>query len=182
MPRFDYYKNYSINWKDAFRKQGITIIPNSESLYSLFSSVPFILPCTRCSNIKRNIKKEGGESFPKEFYRSKPNISFYKWCAHNELLSYGIISDLYGIVFWNEKIKYYDKAPNELNNRDFKILGRKIKDKVIKKGFTSLLFWYTSPILSYPYLKMILYSGLPLYYINTLRDFINVPNRIKPFF
>lgn len=66
---------------------------------------------------------------PKELYISSQNKNFYLFCEHNKA-SYGILSDEHGIVFWNEKINWYDKHPNKLQEKDFKILGEQIAKKM----------------------------------------------------
>lgn len=118
---------------------------------------------TSCSKTKKSRKK----GIPQNFYQGRYNKLFYKY-AHKYDLEYGVISDKYGIHMYNEKLEFYDIHPKELTDKDKKELGLKIREKITKYGFKKLIYYYPSPLLSYPYFEMLWYSKIPIYYITKI--------------
>lgn len=125
---------------------------------------------TSCSKTK-NCEKKG---LPSDFYLSRNNLLFYKY-AESFNLDYGIISDKYGIHMKDETLSNYDIHPKELSLNDKFELGNKIKNKLEKRGYKNLIFYYPSPLLSKPYFQILWYSSLTVYYISNLKllDIVN---------
>jgi len=150
-------------WLEDIINYGIIYLDNSISVKNLLKNEK-VLPCTRCSKTKGKV---GEEALPKDFYVSSQNLQFYSWCEKNKL-KYGILSDMYGMHFWNEKKKFYDIHPSSLTDDDFERLGKLIREKMITNSFDSFLFWNSSPLMSAPYFYMMKLSGLKIFYITKL--------------
>lgn len=144
-------------WADHYRALGFSIFPTCEEAIAAG-----FFPTTRCSKTKG---KGGDRAVPRDFYLSQTNLRFYAWAeGHVPPLEYGILSDLYGVHFWNEALAFYDIHPSTLSDRQLLELGRTIGRKCRMRGITHLLFTDSSPIFSTPYLVMLLNSGLQVAY------------------
>jgi len=104
---------------------------------------------------------------PKEFYVSKRNRLFYQVMEKNHL-PYGIISDKYGIHFYDEELKYYDIHPSKLSKQDKMQLGQRLRYKCLNRNFIEIIYWSPSPLFARPYLEMLKYSGLKVYFTVSL--------------
>ena len=102
-------------------------IENQKMLSDL---LPDSLLISRCSKTK-NIERRGG-ALPTEFYVSNINKLFYKYCISGKY-RFGILSDLYGIHFDDERKEFYDIHPKQLSDEDFERLGKVIREKTLKK-------------------------------------------------
>lgn len=120
--------------------------------------------CSRCSAIKTTTLQE---AVPKDFYLSTINKNFYKWCEFSKF-PYAILSDLYGLHWYDVKEKTYDIHPSSLKEEDFHRLSKIIKERVLDRGYTSLIFYNSSPVMSKPYFYMMYLTGLPVYFITKL--------------
>ncbi len=127
---------------------------------------------TSCSKTKRT----GRTGKPKDFYRGRYSGLFYDHVERYEL-PYGIISDKYGIHMFDEELEYYDIHPGELTMEDKKHLGKLIRKKVKGYGFSDLVFYYPSPLMSKPYFEILLFSRLNVSYLTQIK---NLFREIKP--
>lgn len=158
--------NFNINWKlwknEIKEKFNIEYIDNLQNI--VFNDD--IILITRCSKIKnKSVIKE----IPKNFYLSDLNKKFYIFCETN-YLKYGILSDKYGIHFFDEKLNYYDIHPSSLTNDDFIKLGFTIRRKLLERNINKVIFYNDSPILSFPYFKMLFFANLnKVYFITKLK-------------
>jgi len=121
---------------------------------------------TRCSKTKLC---QLGKSIPKYFYVSVQNLRFYA-SMESYGQHYGILSDKYGIHFDDEELEFYDIHPSELTAADKQKLGEIIRKKCLERGWTKLIFWNSSPIMSKPYFEILAASKLEIYYTTQLSD------------
>ena len=125
-----------------------------------------ILWVTRCSKTKNGV----ASGTPKELYVSPVNKYFYR-CMERQGLRYGVLSDKYGLHFDNEELPYYDVHPSDLSQHDKERLGQLVRDKTLAQGFTQIIFYNPSPLMSVPYFEILHYSGLEVFYTTRL-DFL----------
>lgn len=150
------------NWKKTLEEDyNFKIINN----YKEFPSKKDTLFCNRCCAKKSEKEK----AKPKDLYISNLNYKFY-FNMENYKLNYGTLSDKYGLVLENEKIKNYELHPENLNKDKKKILGREIYKKFNSLDKKYLIFYNTSPLMSLPYLEMLVYSKLDnLFFFTNLK-------------
>uniref|UniRef100_A0A6M3IJ24 Uncharacterized protein n=1 Tax=viral metagenome TaxID=1070528 RepID=A0A6M3IJ24_9ZZZZ len=156
------------SWRDDLAANSIIYLHDCHEINCLALSDK-IQVCSRCSKTKGGTQ----QGKPKDFYVGCINLKFYSWCEARNI-SYAILSDKYGLYLQDEVKDWYDVHPSSLQDEDFKKLGKLIRDKMksIKKwGF---LFYNTSPVMSNPYFKMMMYAGGPIYFITSLPD---IPTR-----
>jgi hypothetical protein len=143
-------------WKYDIRKQyGVELLNDKVPQYALW--------VTHCSKTKSGKTK----ALPKEFYVSKRNLLFYSVMEKNQF-SYGILSDKYGIHLHDEELKYYNIHPSKLSLLDKMKLGITIGEKCQSRNFRSIIYWSPSPLFARPYLEMLKYSGLKVYFTTVL--------------
>lgn len=146
-------------WAAHYRSLGIEVFDTAEDAVARG-----FFPTTRCSKTKG---KGGDRAVPRNFYLSTINLRFYAW-AEGRGLEYGILSDLYGIHFWNESLAFYDIHPSTLTDDQLRALGQTIGRKCRMRKISSVVFAEMSPIFSVPYLVMLLNSGLQVAYTTRL--------------
>ena len=147
------------DWKTKIKNDfGIIAINTSEELTHIINAQNTIIT-TRCSKTKTGKNR----AIPKHFYVSDLNIKFYDAMDSNDYY-YGILSDKYGIHFKDEELDYYDIHPSSLTSERKIELGEMIKEKVIARGYESLIFYNTSPIFSKPYFDMLKILDIPVYF------------------
>lgn len=160
------YQDHKIDWKNWKReiKEEFKIIHVTDlnEIRGLVKKGGLL--CSRCSKIK-DAKIE--EAVPNNFYLSYINKNFYKWCDFFGF-EYGILSDLYGLHYWDESLKKYDIHPSSLNEEDFKKLAKLISNKMKKRKYKSFIFYNISPIMSNPYFYMMYLTGYPIYFVSKL--------------
>lgn len=146
------------NWRNEIRERwGIHLLSQYGPL------VGEALWVTRCSRTKSGVHC----GTPKELYVSSANRYFYR-CMEKEDLRYGVLSDKYGLHFDDEELPYYDVHPRDLSRHDKEWLGQMIRDKALRRGFTQVIFYSQSPLMSVPYFEMLYYSGLDIFYTTAL--------------
>lgn len=160
------YQDHKIDWKNWKReiKEEFKIIHVTDLSKIRELNKNGGLICTRCSKQKTGTTEK---TFPKNLYTGAINLTFYKWCDFFGF-KYAILSDLYGLVYFDEKVQRYDKHPSALEEKDFIKLAKTIKKKMKKKKYTSFIFHNTSPIMSKPYFYMMYLTGLPIYFVTKL--------------
>ena len=151
------------HWEeDTLNNYGIKYLKSLSEIKVLLSEGAIL--CSRCSAIKTVILEK---AVPKDFYLSNINKNFYKWCEFNNF-EYAILSDLYGLHWFDVEEKTYDIHPSSLTEEDFHKLSTIIRKRVIDRGYKSLIFYNTSPVMSKPYFYMMYLTGLPVYFITKL--------------
>lgn len=120
---------------------------------------------TRCSRRKSHLKF----GTQKEIYISPQNQVFYKW-AEKRGIRYGTISDFYGLVMDDQVIKTYDLAPQLLLSRAKRVLGESVGTKCKELGYKSLVLYCKDYIEAKPYLEILSYSGLRVYWLKELPE------------
>ena len=153
------------DWRKEIEEKDITFIDNVEDLRRILDNEK-VLITSRCSQTKTGKDK----AIPRDFYVSNININFYEAMEKNNFY-YGILSDKYGIHFADEKLDYYDIHPSELTTEEKQRLGKIIGVKTLEKGYDTIIFYNTSPLLSAPYFEMLEASGLKIYFISDLNLF-----------
>ena len=118
---------------------------------------------TRCSKTKSGI----AYGTPRELYVSPVTKYFYRWMEQYGW-RYGVLSDKYGLHFDDEKLSYYDVHPSTLSQHDKEQLGKLVRDKALARGFTQLIFYSPSPLMSVPYFEILYYSALDTFYTTKL--------------
>lgn len=117
---------------------------------------------TRCSKTKTVPM-----GTPEQLYVSSSNLYFYQF-ARAAGLRFGIVSDKYGMHFDDEPLPYYDIHPGQLHADDKRQLGAIVGEKVSARGYSELVFYNASPLMSVPYFEILSFSGLSLYYTTRL--------------
>jgi hypothetical protein len=152
------------NWSQEIHERwGIKGLESANSLSEA------ILWTTRCSRTKNGVHC----GTPKELYTSPVNRYFYRRMEERDL-RYGVLSDKYGLHFDDEKLPCYDIHPSILSQHDKEWLGQLIRDKALAQGFTQIIFYSPSPLMSAPYFEMLHHSSLDVFYTTTL-DFSRGP-------
>jgi len=146
------------NWKEEITEQwGIEVINDSVA-------VPrHVLWTTRCSRTKEDRQR----GLPEEMYVSALNRYFYRYVKSHGL-RFGVLSDKYGLHLDTERLAYYDVHPRDLSATQKMLLGRLIARKASAKGFSTILFYNSSPLMSKPYFEMLAHSGLRILYMTRL--------------
>lgn len=149
------------SWKKQIRdKYGIKYILKKE-VHEL-TRANDVLWATRCSKTK--FCKRG---LPVDMYDSYITRYFYRFVVDREL-PYAIISDRYGLHFSDEKFSYYNVHPSVLSAGDKRLLGKEIRRKAKSRGFTNIVFYNNSPLLSKPYFEMLSYTDLEVFFTTKL--------------
>lgn len=160
------YKNIVIdwkNWEEEIKKHyGIIHVKSLKQIRDLQKDGGLL--CSRCSKQKVNIT---GKSISKYLYTGNLNKNFYHWCEFFNF-TYATLSDKYGVIYDDEKVKRYDKHPSTLEEKDFIKLAETIKRKMKKEKYNSFIFYNTSPIMSKPYFYMMYLTGFPIYFMTKL--------------
>jgi len=118
----------------------------------------------RCSRRKSKLKM----GVPKEIYTSPLNQEFYLW-AEKKGIPYGTISDAYGLVMNYQKITSYDLSPDRLSDTEKLKLGETVGSKCrYLIGYESLVLYCKDYEEAKPYLKILSYSGLKVYWTRRL--------------
>lgn len=76
---------------------------------------------------------------PSKLYISRRIRKFISFCDES-YYSWAIFSDLYGLVFKNDQISWYDKSPNAVSNNEYQILLRLTLEKI--KDYDYIFFYY----------------------------------------
>jgi len=118
---------------------------------------------TRCSRRKSFLKF----GTPKEIYTSPQNQEFYLWAEKKGIL-YETISDKYGPVMNYQIIETYNLAPDELSDAEKRDIGKAVKVKCRGLGYESLVLYCKDYEEAKPYLKILSYSGLKVYWVRRL--------------
>ena len=147
-----------LNWESS-----ILDIYNIEYIKNPEDIPDNVLWSSRCSRTKTG----KDNALPNEFYVSAINLGFYKYCEKNGF-RYGILSDLYGVHFDDERLDFYDIHPTALTMERKKELGIIIRNKCRKRNYSKIIYYNSGPIMSKPYFDMLYYSGLKAYFITKL--------------
>lgn len=150
--------NYS-SWREDLERYRIDVLDESEVLS--IARQPNILPVTSCSLGK------GFKGTPSQLYTGVHNVRFYKWCDFNEL-KYGVLSDLYGLVLWDEVKDLYDVHPSKLDKQGFRKLASKIGFKMESIDCDKFLFFGLPPVSCRPYFYMMIITGFKIFYTTKL--------------
>lgn len=158
-------------WKeDLTNNFKITHIDTSTELSELLKEP--ILWTSRCSKTKTDTDR----ALPRDFYVGPLNLLFYEYMEKFKY-KYGIISDFYGMIYYDEYVDNYDVHPSALNDEQKVQLGQVIANRAKERGYNKVIFFNTSPVMSRPYFEMLHYSGLDVYYISNIRLLDEIHNK-----
>jgi len=133
---------------------------------------------TYCSAKKNDELKDSGVfAIPEQLYTSERIQSFMSKCKELNV-PWAIFSDMYGIIFPNEKIKWYDKHPNDVTDDELEGLVRNCLERL--KDYDIIYFYYQGG-LNYLYQRVIvkLTKLRRVKIINDLEREINGRNKSK---
>jgi hypothetical protein len=110
-----------------------------------------VLYITHCSKKKNSINSE---TTPEKLYSALYLQRFIKKCKEMKV-NWGILSDKYGIVFPNQRIKWYELSPSFLLKH--KAESRKLIEKLQQqlKGFDKI-FFYHNPGRFHPFYRYVI--------------------------
>jgi hypothetical protein len=110
-----------------------------------------VLYITHCSKKKNSINSE---TTPEKLYSASYLQRFIKKCKKMKV-NWGILSDKYGIVFPNKRIKWYELSPSFLLKH--KAESRKLIEKLQQqlKGFDKI-FFYHNPGRFHPFYRYVI--------------------------
>jgi hypothetical protein len=110
-----------------------------------------VLYITHCSKKKNSINSE---TTPEKLYSASYLQRFIKKCKEMKV-NWGILSDKYGIVFPNQRIKWYELSPSFLLKH--KAESRKLIEKLQQqlKGFDKI-FFYHNPGRFHPFYRYVI--------------------------
>lgn len=158
----------SKKWRESLEKDfGFTYISSRKKLPDPDS----VIWTTSCSKTKKTQRL----GRPRDFYNGRYHNRFYEYVENNNL-TYGILSDKYGIHMFDEELRYYDIHPQELTLEQKEELGKFINRKAKRYGFDEIIFYYPSPLMSKPYFEILWFSNLKVYYMTKF----NLTREIEP--
>src|SRR5207237_6193717 len=132
------------SWKEELAgRWGIEVIE------SPIVMMPTALWTTRCSNTKPLRR-----GLPEQIYTSNLNRFFYRF-VNSCGLRFAVVSDKYGLHMDNERLPYYDVHPSALSCAQKQTLGDLIRQKALAAGFSTIIFYNSSPRMSKPYFEML---------------------------
>lgn len=144
--KYEIRKNYGIKYLDTIPLKALWV--------------------THCSKTKTGKTK----SVPKEFYVSPRCLLFYTTMEKYNF-PYGIISDKYGIHFYDEELEWYDIHPSKLSIKQKMVLGKIIKEKLSNRKYENMVYYAGNVYLWVrPYLEILKYSGIPTFYVQSLKN------------
>jgi hypothetical protein len=110
-----------------------------------------VLYITHCSKKKNNTNSK---TTPEKLYSASYLQRFIKKCKEMKV-NWGILSDKYGIVFPNQRIKWYELSPSFLLKH--KAESRKLIEKLQQqlKGFDKI-FFYHNPGRFHPFYRYVI--------------------------
>lgn len=146
-------------WREDLERYKIRVLSENEVLSKAME--PNVLPVTSCSAGK------GVKGTPIKLYTGIWNLRFYKWCIDNEL-DYGVLSDLYGLLLWNEVAEPYDVHPSSLDKQGFRRVASKIGFKMESIDRNQFLFFGLPPVSCRPYFYMMIITGMKIFYTTKL--------------
>lgn len=145
-------------WKEDYERiYNIKYISDAKDLPN-GSNVVYV---TSCTGNKSDLPRGRAE----EMYLSHLNQNFYK-SAKKAGVQYGTISGHLGIIFSEEEFDAYDTHTSEyMYEEQFIAMGRLIEEKCKSRNIDTVVFCYSSPLFSEPFLKRLAYTDLKVYYI-----------------
>lgn len=109
--------------------------------------------CTYCSRRKNSLAKiTGTKVSPRELYTSPRVLAFIDYCEFRHF-EWAIFSDLYGVVFRDDKLQWYDKNPDDVSNKDFVELLEQTIQRL--KPYKMIKFYYEESTFHPLYRKLI---------------------------
>lgn len=156
-----------LNWKTCLTELFGPVIKYQGMDVHLLEQVRsgVLFPICSCSGLKTERQQE--RYFPHELYCSNRCANFFQWCFYLKM-EYAVLSDKYGLFFWDEKKPGYDLHPSKLTEKDFEDLGARIKKQCQKREIKKLLLVGENPTRCFPYFKMLFHSKVPTIYCNNL--------------
>lgn len=133
------------------------------------SDLPYgdnVIYCTSCSG-----NKDGEVEFgtPKQIYASKLNQAFYN---HLESVGmrHGTLSGHLGLIMDDQVFQTYDDGgTSDIEyEEEYMLYAELIKRNCQQHGFDTIVFCYSSPLMSEPFIRRLSYTGLKIYYVTKI--------------
>lgn len=114
---------------------------------------------THCSREKNpELEASGETATPEKLYTSPALQAFIHYCKAQGH-AWAILSDMYGVVFADEPIRWYSKPPDSVTEDEFSGLLSSFNARLA--GFDEI-FFYHRPGETHPVFKRIVEKGLEL--------------------
>lgn len=158
-------KVFPKTWKEDYLKHyNVTHIQNPNDL-------PYgdnVIYCTSCTGTKSGLSR----GTAKQMYAGKLNQKFYNYMEQNNI-RYGTISGHLGLVLQDEEFDAYDLHTTDMIFEEILIdYGKKIAKQCEQNGIDTIVFCYSSPLMSEPFIKRLYYASqytnLKLLYVTKL--------------
>ena len=95
---------------------------------------------THCSRDKdEGVRSSGIAVTPDQLYSSPSLQEFIDFCRQKRL-DWAIFSDLYGVVFPEEKINWYTKPPDSVTTEEFNLLVENFISRLV--GYEKIYFYH----------------------------------------
>lgn len=142
----------------------IRIVKDNTFLQHRLLHDPSVLWMTHCSASKT--------SFPQRVpvhcrYNSGYIFSFIRF-AREENVRFAILSDKFGCCFDGMYLPPYNVSPLELSTARRRELGRLVYTQCNTEGFTQVCFTALSVLTARPYLEILHYSGLSVFFTGNI--------------
>lgn len=131
------------NWRQYLTSFGIEVV----SEFSLTKVTDDILMVCNCSNSKSNID----DATPTQLYQGVDVRRFCEMCSKYRI-TYAILSDMHGILYFDEKVKKYDIAPTNVNRPELAIT---ILKKLKIRNYTIIVYYCPTPSRAFTYLDFL---------------------------
>ena len=158
-------KQVGKDWRDSFRLAGVCPKEKTEISISDFS-IQNCLVVTPCSAIKSNLSI----GLPIEIYKGSLICKLAHWASRFGI-SWGVLSDKYGLVFADEIIKNYNIAPGDLSYSQSAELAKIIQGKIKKE--TVLVIYHPRPMQTWHWIRKIESINIKKWYIRSLPNAFN---------
>ena len=132
------------NWRQYLTSFGIEVV----SEFSLTKVTDDILMICNCSNSKSSIDDD---LTPAQLYQGVTVRRFCKMCSKYRI-TYAILSDMHGILYFDEKVKKYDMTPTNVNRPK---LAAKISEQLKIRNYTIIVYYCPAPSRAFTYLDFL---------------------------
>lgn len=158
-------KVFPKTWKEDYKKHFNTIhISDPKDL-------PYgdnVIYCTSCTGTKSGLDR----GTAKQMYAGKLNQKFYNHMEEKNI-PYGTVSGHLGLVLQHEEFDAYDLHTTDMIFEEILIdYGKKIAKQCEENGIDTIVFCYSSPLMSEPFIKRLYYASqytnLKLLYVTKL--------------
>ena len=131
------------NWRQYLSSFGIDVV-SEFSLTKVTDDILMLCNCSNSKSITDNVT-------PIQLYQGVDVRRFTKLCSTYNI-PYGVLSDLYGILYFDEKVKKYDLSPT---NVDRPKLAITISEQLKIRNYTIIVYYCPTPSRAFTYLDFL---------------------------